>query len=100
MSLPTRPALIGALSSSIAYPQLAWAKVGHNPASQKITDMKINLNFADHTLITTLYDNPSARDFYAMLPLDLTIDDDAHNEKIAYLPRKLTDEAGGLFDNE
>ena len=52
------------------------------------------------TLNATLYDNPSARDFASMLPLDLTIDDYSINEKIAYLPRKLTEEGGGPFGNE
>jgi hypothetical protein len=56
--------------------------------------------FNDKPLTATLYDNPSARDFHAMLPLDLTIDDFGHNEKIAYLPRKLTEEGSGPFDNE
>lgn len=35
-----------------------------------------------------------------MLPLDLTIKSYAHNEKIAYLPRKLTEEGSGAFDDE
>ena len=51
-------------------------------------------------LTATLYDNPSARDFASMLPLDLTIEDYANNEKIAYLPRKLTEEGSGPFGNE
>jgi len=62
--------------------------------------MKISMSFAGENLTATLYDNPSARDFYAMLPLDLSIDNYANNEKIAYLPRKLTDEASGEFGNE
>ncbi|EKJ94922.1 major facilitator superfamily protein [Bradyrhizobium lupini HPC(L)] len=45
-------------------------------------------------------DNPSARDFYSMLPLDLTVDDFASSEKIAYLPRKLTDDGKARFGNE
>jgi hypothetical protein len=51
-------------------------------------------------MAATLYDNPSARDFASMLPLDLTIDDYSTNEKIAYLPRRLTVEGSGPFDNE
>jgi hypothetical protein len=35
-----------------------------------------------------------------MLPLDLTIDDFSTNEKIAYLPRKLTEEGKASFGNE
>ncbi len=35
-----------------------------------------------------------------MLPLDLTIEDYAHNEKIAYLPGKLSARGSGPFAEE
>ena len=35
-----------------------------------------------------------------MLPLDVTIDDYADNEKIAHLPRKLTEDGSGPFGSE
>lgn len=38
----------------------------------------------------TLDDNPSARDFMALLPLDLTLEDYEATEKIADLPRALS----------
>jgi hypothetical protein len=62
--------------------------------------MKIRIEFNGATMTATLYDNPSARDFASMLPLDLTIDDYSTNEKVAYLPRKLTEEGSGPFGNE
>ncbi|WP_246770756.1 cyclophilin-like fold protein [Aestuariivirga sp. YIM B02566] len=63
--------------------------------------MKIRLSFNNLTMSATLEDNPSARDFAAMLPLDdLTIDNYANNEKISYLPRKLTEDGSGPFDSE
>jgi hypothetical protein len=62
--------------------------------------MKIECAFSDHIFTASLYDNPSARDFASMLPLDLTIEDYSNNEKIAYLSRKLTEEASGPFANE
>ncbi|MDP5238804.1 cyclophilin-like fold protein [Uliginosibacterium sp. 31-16] len=52
--------------------------------------MKIRLIIKDKVLPATLDDNASARDFYAMLPLRLTLEDYAATEKIAYLPRKLS----------
>jgi len=61
--------------------------------------MRIRLAFADQDFTATLEDNPSARDLAAMLPLDLTIEDYSTNEKIAYLPRKLTGE-GTHFGDE
>lgn len=62
--------------------------------------MRVRFTFNDQSMTATLYNNPSARDFYSMLPLDLTIDNYAQNEKVAYLPRKLTEEGAGPFDNE
>jgi hypothetical protein len=40
----------------------------------------------------TLYDNQCAKDFSALLPLHLALEDYAASEKIADLPRKLTTE--------
>lgn len=63
--------------------------------------MKIRIAFNDQTVIAALEDNPSARDFASLLPLhDLSIDNYAHNEKISYLPRKLSEEGKGPFGNE
>ncbi len=61
--------------------------------------MRLRFIFADQDFTTTLEDNPSARDLVSMLPLDLTISDYSTNEKIAYLPRKLTEEGRGRFGN-
>jgi hypothetical protein len=63
--------------------------------------MKIRISFNDTTMTATLENNSSARDFASLLPLsDLTIDDYANNEKISYLPRKLTEEGSGPFGDE
>lgn len=62
--------------------------------------MRIRIAFADQDFTATLEDNPSSRDLVSMLPLDLTIEDYSTNEKIAYLPRKLTEEGSGPFGNE
>ncbi len=62
--------------------------------------MKISLTFNGMTMTASLYDNPSARDFASMLPLDLTIEDFGGNEKIVHLPRKLTEDGAGPFGNE
>ncbi len=52
--------------------------------------MKIHFVFDDRTVTATLNDSPSARDFVAILPLTLELEDYASTEKIAYLPSKLT----------
>lgn len=62
--------------------------------------MRLRFVFADQDFTATLENNPSAHDLVSMLPLDLTIDDYSSNEKIAYLPRKLTEEGSGRFGNE
>lgn len=62
--------------------------------------MRIRLTFNNQSLSATLYDNPSARDLVSLLPLDLTIENYGNNEKISYLPRKLTEEGSGPFGNE
>lgn len=62
--------------------------------------MKVEFSFADFVFTATLEDNPSARDLAAMMPLDLTVDDYSTNEKIAYLPRKLTEQGRKSFANE
>ncbi len=62
--------------------------------------MRIRLTFADQDFTATLEDNAAARELFAMLPLDLTIDDYSTNEKIAYLPRKLSDDGSARFESE
>lgn len=62
--------------------------------------MRLRFAFTDQAFTATLEGNPSARDLFSMLPLDLTIDDYATNEKIAYLPRKLTEKGSGAFGDE
>ena len=62
--------------------------------------MKIRVAFNGQEFTATLYDNPSARDLASILPIDLKFADYGNNEKIAYLPRKLTEEGSGSFGNE
>lgn len=52
--------------------------------------MKIRLTINDQSTTATLDDNATARDFFSMLPLTLTLEDYASPEKIAYPPRKLS----------
>ena len=46
-------------------------------------------NGATSVEVTIGQDNPAVRDFLAMLPLTLTLEEFAGKEKIAYLPRRL-----------
>jgi hypothetical protein len=97
---PVRRALLCAMFAAVVMQRPASAQQRNDPASQKPTDTKIRISFNNQSMTATLYDNPSARNLASMLPLDLSIDNYANNEKIAYLPRKLTVEGSGPFGNE
>lgn len=51
--------------------------------------VKIRLTIDGKTVTASLHGTPAARDFLSLLPLNLTLEDYASTEKIAYLPRKL-----------
>jgi len=88
----SRRALLIAGAAIVTAPAIVQAQEG--------AIMRIRLTFADQDFKATLEDNPSARDLVSMLPLDLTVGDYSTNEKIAYLPRKLTEEGSGRFGDE
>ncbi|MCI0429882.1 MAG: cyclophilin [Rhodospirillales bacterium] len=59
--------------------------------SQDMNTMNIRFTIDGKELVTaTLMDNATARDFLALLPITLTLEDHAGTEKISYLPRKLS----------
>lgn len=91
--------MLAGIAASLAVGLAARAQTSA-PSDRKGVAMRLRLAFADQEFTATLEDNPSARDLLSTVPLDLTIDDYATNEKIAYLPRKLTEEGSGAFGNE
>lgn len=96
----TRRGVVAGAFTALALPVLANAQDNPDPNNQEPTDMRVRFTFNGLTMLATLYDSPASRDFFAMLPLDLTIENYGPNEKIAYLPRKLTEEGSGPFSNE
>ena len=52
--------------------------------------MNLQLTINGQVLAATLEDNAAARDFLALLPLTLDLQDYASTEKIAQLPKKLS----------
>jgi len=52
--------------------------------------MQIRLTINGQSTTATLLDNPTARDFIALLPMTLTLEDYASTEKIVYLPKRLS----------
>lgn len=62
--------------------------------------MKVRFTFAEKEFVAALNGSAAAREFLSMLPLDLQVEDYAHNEKIAYLPSKLVARGTGPFGEE
>jgi len=73
----TRRSLVRAALAASAMPLLAKAQERTLNSHQEPTDMRVRFSFAGRTMMATLRDSPSARDFYSMLPLDLIIQDSA-----------------------
>jgi hypothetical protein len=97
----TRRALCAAALASVLVPRLAQGQTASDTtAGGEGAAMRIRITFADQSFTATLEDNPSARDLWSMLPLDLTVEDYGGNEKIAYLPRPLTQEGSAPFPGE
>lgn len=88
----SRRLLLVAAAAGLALPAIARAQEG--------SVMRIRFVFSDQDFTATLQDNPSAHDLISMLPLDFTVEDYSTNEKIAYLPRKLTEAGSGPFGDE
>ncbi|WP_315927872.1 cyclophilin-like fold protein [Mesorhizobium sp. SP-1A] len=94
----SRRALLAASAAGLAAP--IFTRTGSARAQERTAAMRLRFAFADQDFTATLEDNASARELFSMLPLDLTIGDYSTNEKIAYLPRKLTGQGSGRFDGE
>lgn len=96
---PTVTALLLALTWTTAFDTVAQGAADGASAgramptaerpNQRSDVMKIRLTLNGKAMTATLLDNATARDFLAMLPLTLTLEDYAQTEKISYLPRKL-----------
>ncbi|WP_271585272.1 cyclophilin-like fold protein [Bradyrhizobium sp. CCBAU 45389] len=98
---PTRRTIVGGLVAIAAVPGSVAGLTATNASGQTgAANMQIRCVFDRHSFTATLLDNPSARDLAALLPLDLAIEDYSTNEKIAYLPRKLTENGSGPFTDE
>ncbi len=68
------------------------SRTGHSTraARQEASTMKIRMTINGKTMTATLTNSPATRDFIALLPLTLKLDDYEATEKIAYLPKKLS----------
>jgi hypothetical protein len=94
-----RRAFLGTLFAGVIAPSLVEAQA-NSSSDTKDASMKISITFNGQVITATLDNSPSAQDLASMVPLELTFEDYSTNEKIAYLPRKLTQKGGGAFQNE
>ena len=95
----SRRALLTSTAAGLAVGCIARTPANASPDG-KGSAVRLRFLFADQDFTATLEDSPPARDLASMLPLDLKITDYATNEKIAWLPRKLTGDGSGRFDTE
>jgi hypothetical protein len=58
--------------------------------TKEVIGMKIRIEVDGSAIIATLNDSEAARDFGALLPLSVTLEDHASTEKVATLPRRLS----------
>ncbi|MCX7671739.1 MAG: cyclophilin-like fold protein [Anaerolineae bacterium] len=85
--------ILGLAISGLAGACHAQGLGAERPSATSTTEartMKIRLTGNGQSMTATLIDSPTTRDFAALLPLTLTVEDYASTEKIAYLPRKLS----------
>ena len=88
------------LANSVLVAALGLASAGSGDATadsqtrsgvrQSMQAVKIRIVAEGAVLTATLDDTPTARDFAALLPLQLTLEDHASTEKISDLPRRLS----------
>lgn len=60
------------------------------PQNENSTIMKLKISIGDKSVIATMVDNATTKDFISMLPLTLNLEDYAGTEKVSTLSRKLT----------
>ena len=93
MTRPLRTSAL-ALAALVASPSAGAADAGRvpDPATDErtATATQIRIEVEGKRIPATLHDSETARDFAALLPLELTLADYGSTEKIAELPRKLT----------
>jgi len=88
------------LAAACFAPSLARAQSATRTDTSRRTIMNIEFLFGGQTIGAVLYDTAQARELVSMLPLSVEIEDYSTNEKIAYLPRKLSGDGTVTFEDE
>jgi hypothetical protein len=82
--------------SALVSPPAGSGAGSESPASTRQKEahkMKIRLRVGDRTITATLLDSAAARDFAALLPLTLTMNDLFAREKYGRLPRAISEDS-------
>lgn len=77
-------------------PSSASSQMPTKVSTQQANRMKINIKVKNQVVTATLIDSKTTRDFVALLPLTLTLEDYANTEKISNLPKRLSTEDAPL----
>src|SRR5437660_3087619 len=80
-----------ALVSAMALSHAACGAGGDNTTTKHGDNMKIRLRIGNSALTATLIDSRAAKDFVALLPVTLTMNDLFGREKFAHLPRAISE---------
>lgn len=99
-SISRRTLMTAAATVTAFGSQPARGQKGPVTQERESSGIRVRMIFGDREMIADLCENATANDFVSMLPLDLTIEDFGGNEKIAHLPRKLTEEGSAPFGDE
>ncbi|WP_333251042.1 cyclophilin-like fold protein [Microcoleus sp. Pol7_B2] len=88
-------ALAMSLSSSACradnrMPSSAPSEMPTELSTEQPNRMKINIKVGNKVITATLIDSKTTQDFISLLPLTLTLEDQANTEKISNLPRRLS----------
>jgi len=70
---------------------LALSLTPERASSEGTLNMKINIKVSGKTVTATVMDNPTARDFVSLLPLNLSMNDLFGREKFAHLLKALSE---------
>ena len=73
----------------------SYVKVQDGERFVKQTVMRIRVTDGVHTVVYELNDSPSAKSLYAMLPLDIEVENYGRNEKVFY-PEQAIDTTDGI----
>lgn len=85
---PRRRCPPGSAAGAAFLPLRAYSQPQQARPPSTQTPQKVRIVIGSHIIPVTLDDNATPRDFAALLPLSLTLEDYAANEKVATLPRK------------